>query len=464
MLESLEEITPIIKEKVQVPLAKSKAQPQSVVTETKVKKSPAVSDEVDKLLEKTLADLGFEGKKKAPAKTGKEDLKEDLLKRDLLKVSGKPQVKTAAPSPEIKPGQAEPKLEDTRKSETRVQAPEKPAIETGIKRPPEIKTPPVSPLAKENFIDREKQPFAVPSIQEKKIAPTVEMKSTELQVRPSPLEEKADAGITATRPGLYSTYLETEREEKKRPSSFILFGVAGAVALTLLGLLVFRPKKEAPLAPASAAREEKVVPETAQDLHSRLEEQEIISKPPKAKEVAPKLDSRLASILPVTKEEPPVEEPPVLVAESGPASLALPPATPPVKVENQNPPEKEKAEAQPETKPASQPEPSTRQIKEGDLLPLEEVDIQPRPIKIVEPKYPELAKQMGLEGTVVVNALISENGDVLRAEILRGIKNGAPLEQAALAAIRQWKFSPAVKNGVKVKVWKPIETRFRLRQ
>jgi len=413
------------------------------------------------LLKKPQDDPGFEGKKKAPAKTGKEDLKEDLLKVDLLKVTGKPQIKTATPSPEIKPTQAEPKLGETRKPEPPVQAPEKPGRETGIKRPPEIKTGPVSLLAKENFMDREKQPFAVPTLQEKKAAPE-EIKSPELKVRPSPLEEEAE--IMAVRPTLYPTYLETEHEEKKRPPSFILFGVAGAVVLTLLGILVFKPKKEAPLAPPSAAREEKVISETAQDLPSRLEEQEIISKPPKAKEVAPKLDSRLASILPVNKEEPPVEEPPVLVAESGPAPLALPPATPPVRVENQNPPEKEKVEAQPETIPSAQPEPSTRQIKEGDLVPLEEVDIQPRPIKIVKPKYPELAKQMGLEGAVVVNALISEKGDVLQVEILRGIKNGAPLEQAALAAVRQWKFSPAVKNGVKVKVWKPIETRFRLRQ
>jgi protein TonB len=462
MLESLEEITPIIKEKVQVPLARSSAQPQSVVPETKVKKSVAVSDEVDKLLEKTLADLGFEGKKKAPAKTGKEDHKEDLLKGDLLKVSGKTQAKTAPPSPEIKPTPAQPKLEEAKKPEPQVQAPEKPGSETGIKRPSEIRTPPVTFLAKENFIDREKQPFAVPTLQEKKAAPE-EIKSPELKARPAPLEEEAEAGITTARPTLYPAYLEPEHEEKKRPSSSILFGVAGAVALTLLGLLIFRPKKEAPLVPP-AAREEKAISATAQELPSRLEEQEVISKPPKAKEVAPKLDSRLASLLPVTKEEPPVEEPPVLVAESGPAPLALTPPTPPVKIEHPNPAEKEKAEAQAEKMPAPQPEPSTRQIKEGDLLPLEEVDIQPRPIKVVEPKYPELAKQMGLEGTVVVNALISEKGDVLRAEILRGIKNGAPLEQAALAAVRQWKFSPAVKDGVKVKVWKPIETRFRLRQ
>ena len=463
MLESLEDITPIIREKVEIPLTRSSTQPQSLITETKVKKSAAVSDEVDKLLEKTLADLGFESKKKAAAKTGKEDLKEDFFKGDHLKVTGKSQVKTGAPSPQIKPAQAEPKLGETRKPEPPVQAPEKREIKTEIKKPPEIKTPPVSLLTEENLIDREKQPFAVPTPQEKKVVAPEEMKSPELKVTPDALEEEAESGITTARPSLYPTYLESEHEEKKRPPSLILFAAAGAVALTLLGLFVFRPKKEAPLAPPPEAREEKVVSETAQDLSSRLEEQEIISKPPKAKKEAPKLDSRLASILPVN-EEPPVEEPPVLVVESGPAPLALLPATPPIKVENQNPSEKERIEAQPETKPASQPEPSIGQIKEGDLLPLEEVDIQPRPIKIVEPKYPELAKQMGLEGTVVVNVLISEKGDVIRAEILRGIKNGASLEQAALSAVRQWKFSPAVKNGVKVKVWKPIETRFRLRQ
>jgi TonB family protein len=69
---------------------------------------------------------------------------------------------------------------------------------------------------------------------------------------------------------------------------------------------------------------------------------------------------------------------------------------------------------------------------------------------------------MGLGGTVTVNTLISESGDVVRTEILKGIKGGQAIERAAEAAVKLWKFRPARKDGVNVKVWKPIDIHFKL--
>jgi TonB family protein len=83
-------------------------------------------------------------------------------------------------------------------------------------------------------------------------------------------------------------------------------------------------------------------------------------------------------------------------------------------------------------------------------------------IKRIDPKYPSQAFSMGVSGTVTLNVLISETGDILRTEIQKGIKGGYGFEKAAETAVRQWKYRPAQKDGVPVRVWKSIDINFKL--
>lgn len=101
------------------------------------------------------------------------------------------------------------------------------------------------------------------------------------------------------------------------------------------------------------------------------------------------------------------------------------------------------------------------QIKEGDLLPLEMVETKPVAIRRIQPRYPPEALRAGIEGTVVVNALISETGNVIKTEVIKGMKGAFGLDQAAQRAVRQWKFEPATIKGIKVKVWLPVAIEFR---
>jgi len=65
----------------------------------------------------------------------------------------------------------------------------------------------------------------------------------------------------------------------------------------------------------------------------------------------------------------------------------------------------------------------------------------------IEPVYPPYAKAIGLEGVVVVHALIDKEGRVKSAEVL----NGDPLlAQAALDAVRQWRYKPSTLGGAPV--------------
>lgn len=100
-------------------------------------------------------------------------------------------------------------------------------------------------------------------------------------------------------------------------------------------------------------------------------------------------------------------------------------------------------------------------IKTGDIVALSDVDTPPILIRRVPPKYPPLALAQGIEEKVLVNLLISENGQVIKTTIIRGEKASLGFNAASEEAVRQWRFKPAIKNGVKVKVWKPFLITFK---
>ena len=102
------------------------------------------------------------------------------------------------------------------------------------------------------------------------------------------------------------------------------------------------------------------------------------------------------------------------------------------------------------------------ELKAGDLVPIGQVDTPPVIKSRVNPKYPPNAFARGIEGNVTVNALISEAGDVVEVVVVQGLEGG--FNDATTKAVKQWKYEPAVKDGVKVKVWKPITVTFKLKK
>jgi TonB family protein len=80
------------------------------------------------------------------------------------------------------------------------------------------------------------------------------------------------------------------------------------------------------------------------------------------------------------------------------------------------------------------------------------VQDHPQIVKKVSPVYPEEAFKKGIEGVVLIEATSDEKGNVVSARVLPS-KNPQPLlEEAALAAVRQWKYEPFLKNGKAVGV------------
>ena len=61
------------------------------------------------------------------------------------------------------------------------------------------------------------------------------------------------------------------------------------------------------------------------------------------------------------------------------------------------------------------------------------------------PEYPEAARIKNLQGTVVVEALVDENGKVFAADVVQAVHR--TLDQAAVEAVSNWTFEPAMKDG-----------------
>jgi TonB family protein len=83
----------------------------------------------------------------------------------------------------------------------------------------------------------------------------------------------------------------------------------------------------------------------------------------------------------------------------------------------------------------------------------------PTKIKDVRPAYPPEAMAAGIQGVVVVEVSIDTEGHVRGAKVLRSIPE---LDEAALAAVRQWEFAPAVSQGVAVPVVATVTVNFTL--
>jgi len=147
---------------------------------------------------------------------------------------------------------------------------------------------------------------------------------------------------------------------------------------------------------------------------------------PKAKQVAAASQSQPASESPV---------PPVEAAAPRAAPVDASPATAPMVV----------------AAAAAPGRPAAAAVAAGPVLP-------PRPVAGLatnrKPDYPVAARSRHLQGHVVLRVQVSETGDPLAVEVVSS--SGHPmLDDAALAAVRTWRFIPASRGGVEVAA--PVE-------
>jgi protein TonB len=101
------------------------------------------------------------------------------------------------------------------------------------------------------------------------------------------------------------------------------------------------------------------------------------------------------------------------------------------------------------------PKPVQSRIKVGGNVTAAKI------INRTAPNYPALARQTRISGTVRLHAIIAKDGTVQQLEVL----SGHPLlVQAALDAVRQWRYQPTLLNGEPVEVDTTVDVIFSLNQ
>jgi len=85
---------------------------------------------------------------------------------------------------------------------------------------------------------------------------------------------------------------------------------------------------------------------------------------------------------------------------------------------------------------------------------------EPRKLVDTRPSYPEVARRARIEGVVILELTVDRQGSVRNVDVLRGLPMG--LTEAAVDAVRQWRYEPTLLDGRPIEVLIVVTVNFRL--
>jgi protein TonB len=100
------------------------------------------------------------------------------------------------------------------------------------------------------------------------------------------------------------------------------------------------------------------------------------------------------------------------------------------------------------------PPPPPKVIRIGGAL------VAPKLVRRVQPVYPEMATLAHVQGIVILEAQVDVNGQVKDVKVLRGLPL---LDDAAMEAVRQWRYQPLLLNGVPTEFILTVTMNFNLK-
>ncbi len=422
-------------------------------------KKEVAGKEVDLLLASTLADFNLGPDKKKPGEKPKPVPVPSLAGRtgalpNILGIYERPKPAHSVPGQKPAPAPAPPASKADRTPGLKAQTTEK---------VPAPQQAPVVPPGKTSPSSTAPSAPSAAAHPESKLRPA--LNETRNEDWPTKEEFAQAAALEAEKPSRLFTDIY---EPEKKKTSTLTMGIGATVIVLAAAAFLFLKPKHVP-----SSQEMNVASGQAQTATSDVQPQDPapVKSEEKIKPPAPKPKAAK----PIAQPTAPAAEEAILPPQIAGAASAIIPAlsetkaapkpeetkpmeTPAQGLDGQTAGNPAAVAAKPDPAPASG---LPAKAKAGDLVALEAVDVQPRALMTVNPTYPAQAQKFGLEGSVTVNALINENGDVISTGILKGLKDDGGLEKAAEAAVRKWKFQPAVKDGVNVKVWKAFAINFK---
>ena len=89
--------------------------------------------------------------------------------------------------------------------------------------------------------------------------------------------------------------------------------------------------------------------------------------------------------------------------------------------------------------------------------------VLPVMVKHPNPRYTDEAREKNIQGIVQLDAVVLEDGTVGEGTVTKSLDDTYGLDQAAMAALKQWLFKPGQKDGKPVPVLVTVEMSFTLK-
>ena len=153
-----------------------------------------------------------------------------------------------------------------------------------------------------------------------------------------------------------------------------------------------------------------------------------------------------------------LDEVEVTASRIAPPKRAIPMPLPDVSAAIPLPPES--VGVQPALPPAL---PRSRALLRDETAATKGVRTRPRYLEAMRPPYPKRAREMGWEGTVVLRVEVKHDGTVGAASVYR-TSGYVMLDEAALTAVRRWRFAPPTDGAFSFATVVDVPVRFDLRE
>ncbi|MGZ8833889.1 MAG: TonB family protein, partial [Thermoanaerobaculia bacterium] len=181
-----------------------------------------------------------------------------------------------------------------------------------------------------------------------------------------------------------------------------------------------------------------------------------------------RLEEQARAVQQAQNTPPPPQQRPAPVLGSSQPPVQQPPAPQPAPVtQTVAPPAPAPAVATTMTETATPPQETAtvaapQRAREGDLVPAGTEGLTPAHItRQAVATYPPIARMQRVAGSVTLNVLVSETGQVLETRVISGTTRFG-FEEAAQQAVRRSTFAPGTKDGVRVKSWTTVRIDFKL--
>jgi len=286
----------------------------------------------------------------------------------------------------------------------------------------------------------------------------------------APAEKPAAAAAPprqGTAPGVFGSYASRPTESEAKSRTALIATIAVAVLALGAGIFWLTARRPAPPvaprptpAPATPIPAPAVVPTAAPTIDAKKVEEEVqrqIAQKKKEMQKALAAEKKQADSAATPAAAPSGVQTvpsPVPTAEPVVPTAAPAPAVVPTEEPTEAPAPPTAVPAPPRAAPAVA---ESNEVHRGDLVGPGPGVVEPEIIAKPKIAYPPLAKQAGIgSGRVVVLVLVDEDGHVAEARLQQGVAPKSGVNEAVVDAVQKTKFRPATKNGVPVKMWRPV--------